>query len=232
MKETKGITLIALIITIIVLLILAGITLTTVTEKNGILVKASSANIENRGASVQEARDLWKTNQNADNYSKTETALTLEELLDDLENQKLIYEKEREIIEETGEITIGTRTIIFGKPPIIELAEVIDKTTDTITIKIKAISKEKLDYSLYVQKEGEGWILGKTLENQKGGEEVFLTAENLLSYTHYDWYVSVSDGEEMAYFRTNEKVRTYCPSGLEICKGPFPAIVSCDTCNR
>ncbi len=43
LKERKGITLIALVITIIVLLILAGVTIATLTGENGILTKASEA---------------------------------------------------------------------------------------------------------------------------------------------------------------------------------------------
>ncbi len=42
-KQTKGITLIALVITIIVLLILAGVTIATLTGENGILTRASDA---------------------------------------------------------------------------------------------------------------------------------------------------------------------------------------------
>lgn len=43
LKINKGITLIALVITIIVLLILAGVTIATLTGDNGILTKAQSA---------------------------------------------------------------------------------------------------------------------------------------------------------------------------------------------
>lgn len=43
MKEQKGITLIALVITIIVLLILAGVSIAMLTGQNGILTQASSA---------------------------------------------------------------------------------------------------------------------------------------------------------------------------------------------
>ena len=42
-RENKGITLIAIVITIIVLLILAGVTISTLTGDNGILGKASMA---------------------------------------------------------------------------------------------------------------------------------------------------------------------------------------------
>lgn len=41
-KKSKGITLIALIITIIILLILAGVTIATLTGENGILRKVSN----------------------------------------------------------------------------------------------------------------------------------------------------------------------------------------------
>lgn len=46
MKNQKGITLIALVITIIVLLILAGITIAMLTGENGLLNKANSAKAE------------------------------------------------------------------------------------------------------------------------------------------------------------------------------------------
>ena len=46
-KEAKGITLIALVITIIVLLILAGVTIATLTGDNGILGKANEAKTTN-----------------------------------------------------------------------------------------------------------------------------------------------------------------------------------------
>ena len=42
LKINKGITLIALVITIIVLLILAGVTIATLTGDNGILTKAQN----------------------------------------------------------------------------------------------------------------------------------------------------------------------------------------------
>ena len=42
-QKNKGTTLIALVITIIVLLILAGVTISTLTGENGILTKATTA---------------------------------------------------------------------------------------------------------------------------------------------------------------------------------------------
>ena len=65
--KTNGITLIALVITIIVLLILAGVAITTLTGENGILNKADTAQVETRAATVEELVRLWKTEQTADN---------------------------------------------------------------------------------------------------------------------------------------------------------------------
>ena len=53
-QKNKGITLIALIITIIILLILAGISISTLTGDNGILNKASIAKEETKKAQYLE----------------------------------------------------------------------------------------------------------------------------------------------------------------------------------
>ncbi len=53
-KTNKGITLIALVITIIVLLILAGVTIASITGENGILSKATNARDNNTKASAEE----------------------------------------------------------------------------------------------------------------------------------------------------------------------------------
>ena len=57
-KSSKGITLIALIITIIVLLILAGITVATLTGDNGIVTKAGEAKTASEDAKIEEEIQL------------------------------------------------------------------------------------------------------------------------------------------------------------------------------
>ncbi len=54
----KGITLIALVITIIVLLILAGVSIATLTGDNGILTKAQTAKEETQKASEEEQKQI------------------------------------------------------------------------------------------------------------------------------------------------------------------------------
>ncbi len=58
----KGITLIALVITIIVLLILAGVSIATLTGDNGILTKAQTAKAETEKASEEEQLQLAQLN--------------------------------------------------------------------------------------------------------------------------------------------------------------------------
>ena len=54
MREQKGITLIALVITIIVLLILAGVTIAMLTGENGLLTRSTETTMEN---ALAEAKD-------------------------------------------------------------------------------------------------------------------------------------------------------------------------------
>ena len=58
LKQKNGITLIALVITIIVLLILAGVSIATLTGQNGILTQAQNAKIETEKAGEKEAISL------------------------------------------------------------------------------------------------------------------------------------------------------------------------------
>ena len=54
LKQVKGITLIALVITIIVLLILAGVSIAMLTGQNGILTQANNAKVEQSHGAVRE----------------------------------------------------------------------------------------------------------------------------------------------------------------------------------
>lgn len=68
MKGKKGITLIALVITIIVLLILAGVTVATLNGDNGILTKAGEAKNTNQDAEIIEQIKLAWNKVYTDNY--------------------------------------------------------------------------------------------------------------------------------------------------------------------
>ena len=74
-KENKGITLIALVITIIVLLILTGVTIATLTGENGILTRATDAKEQTEIASVREQAQLDITNWVADKMENGEDVI-------------------------------------------------------------------------------------------------------------------------------------------------------------
>ena len=57
-KKQKGITLIALVVTIVILLILAGISLNIVLGNNGIITKAQEARTENDHSTVLETLQI------------------------------------------------------------------------------------------------------------------------------------------------------------------------------
>ena len=126
-KSTKGITLIALVVTIIILLLLAGVSIAMLTGNNGILTQGQRAKEETRIAGVEEVVKLYKQGKYIDSTtgSVTENA---DEMLENLKGQKLVSEdeidRENEIItikRKDGsiakEIQYGMVTITISKTP-------------------------------------------------------------------------------------------------------------------
>ncbi len=68
-KKNNGITLIALVITIIILLILAGVTIATLAGDNGILTRATEANEKTKEAEVKEKVELMGQDYNIGKYT-------------------------------------------------------------------------------------------------------------------------------------------------------------------
>ena len=85
MKKQSGITLVALVITIIVLLILAGVSISLVMGNNGVLTQASSAVIENKKADVREAVSMALAATETIYYGKwtANTSITRDEVYAD-----------------------------------------------------------------------------------------------------------------------------------------------------
>ena len=77
-KNNKGITLIALVITIIVLLILASVSVAMLTGDNGILTRASDAKIETAVGAVKEQIGLYQIEKKMDNKEVTPENLLAE----------------------------------------------------------------------------------------------------------------------------------------------------------
>lgn len=80
LKENKGVTLVALVITIIVLLILAGVTLSMVMGESGIFGKANNANVATRLADAKDAINLAVMEATAAQYSDTDGSTVSDKL--------------------------------------------------------------------------------------------------------------------------------------------------------
>ena len=123
LKESKGITLIALVITIIVLLILAGVTIATLTGDNGILGKANDAKTQTEQAKEDENLKIAI----AGSYG-TDGKLNLKDLKDNLTNQGIDYDKnntgfplevivngEKKKIDANGNVTVKLESVADSK---------------------------------------------------------------------------------------------------------------------
>ena len=108
-KSKSGITMIALVITIIVLLILASVSIGVLTGDDGLIDQANNAAEETRGASVEEAKELWLIKLEAGEEKSLET------LLQELKEQDLLSDDEINTIltSEDNSIKIGSREISF-----------------------------------------------------------------------------------------------------------------------
>lgn len=132
--KTSGITLIALVITIIVLLILAGVAIATLTGDNGILTKAVQAKDATRGGEVKDyVRMAVAENVMAERTNGTKR--TRAEVISELSTQgKLTAEEVAKLTDEENPvdiITIGGIDINFGElgsaSGKLTLAEMYDK---------------------------------------------------------------------------------------------------------
>lgn len=114
MKKQKGITLIALIITIIVILILAGVSISMVAGENGILQNAQTSVEKNRAGEVKEFLSLaLEENEIAKHQDGNQK--TKEEIVAELLEKNLLTSEEASTLEESDIITIGGTEIDFSQ---------------------------------------------------------------------------------------------------------------------
>lgn len=203
----QGITLIALVVTIVVLLILAGITINYVMGDNGVLNKAKVAKDETRAGAVQEERDMWKSLSQANKYLSGSQTESLSQLLDRLVSSGRLTQEEREQVEETGEVTIGTRTIVFGKPGKtlidafrageIKVGDYVDYKP--ITGKTVSIAPEKTGHSqtqTYKVNTATTW---RVLGLNETGTELLITSGSPIKKEGDDPYLYLASGEGYTY---------------------------------
>lgn len=120
-KEEKGITLVALVITIIVLLILAGVSISLVVGQNGVLTQSQSAVKAQKASSAKETVSLalaslevdykaaWATNQSVSKSTfftvdKLKAALTTGYTTDDTSNEEISSSTVLKITNKNGDV--------------------------------------------------------------------------------------------------------------------------------
>ena len=101
MTNNKGITLIALVITIIVLLILAGVSIAMLTGQNGVLTRATDAEDDTQRAAIAEKVNMALQSAYADAVVANTTSPSI-----DTEKLESIYSSDNS--GETLDITDGT----------------------------------------------------------------------------------------------------------------------------
>ncbi len=144
-EESKGITLIALVITIIVLLILAGVSIATLTGENGILTKANEAKIKTEKAGTYEQVEV----QVAGSFDSN-GEIDIEDLNKNLRNNisGIIYNG-NELSEENKIKNLPARLTVDGYEITIDIDGRVILVEDILT----ADSITSLDYGAYVNYE-------------------------------------------------------------------------------
>ena len=170
----EGITLIALVVTIVVLLILAGITISLVFGSNGVIKKAQEANENTKIAQVREQLELAKGPE----YIEGNGKYNPDSYFERIETEGIIGNKDTDVIDNgdgTYEVTttpgyIFKITLVPSKDnvediqiehigkvdgPRIRNLKVTNKTTNSITVEVETANAEGATYTYYYKKDGE-----------------------------------------------------------------------------
>lgn len=115
--KLDGVTLIALVITVIILLLLAGISFVALTGENGILMKSKIAKEETNQKSASEIMNLKITNIQMATYSEKQQMPSLQDLADGLcqDNEIQYVSLETKKTAKLDNITVGNANSIFTK---------------------------------------------------------------------------------------------------------------------
>ena len=186
-ENSKGITVVALVITIIILLILAGISITLLFGNNGIIVKAKETTKLHKIQEIAEKLEIEKGSVLVDNKGITKIEDYLEHIVkkgiienkdimdteDDYAKRIIVEEKYVFLVEEEedGNIKITYEGEAGNIAPKLEI-EVISITTNTIRIKANATRMKNGEYEYYIKdiETGEEYRLRK---KQKENEYTF-----------------------------------------------------------
>ena len=123
--KNKGITLIALVVTIIVLLILAGVSIQMLIGDNGLIKMAINAREEYRAGVVKERVAIWKSESEM-MKAQGEEYTTRDEMMWDLYKEGLLKKLELNVGKYKQKIQIASQTIDFGEDEAVKKIELME----------------------------------------------------------------------------------------------------------
>ena len=215
-KERKAITLIALVVTIVVLLILAGVSISLILDNNGIIQKSKDVKLETRASQVEDEVGLWKQN----NFINKEAGKAQEEantMLANLISRKLLTEdeidREQEIItikRKNGkilkQIEYGNVKINIRKTPATEKSGMVlldVESVEGMTMQIK-LGEESENFMKSLSNEQKKEIMKKIMINISQNCTTFQQAleyqysiGNLREKTEEDFWKKIDSEEKL-----------------------------------
>ncbi len=227
LQHNKGITLIALIVTIVVLLILAGVSIAVITGDDGVIKSANQAKTEQRGGTVEDRVAVWKAGKATSEYTHRETK-TEDEMLNDLINDKLLFENE--IDRENKKITIGSKEIDYATGSGLKLESDKGKEELILEYEVAAGDTIQLPYEDYTSHGGAtefnfqvNWGDGTTetgITNSNISEKSKHQYQNAGTYDikikgKYECLVCSDDAMRTANYDKLKKVKQWGTTGLK-----------------
>lgn len=169
MKSNKAITLVALVLTIIILIILAGVSVSVLFNQDGIITKAKQAQKSTEISKITEQLELEKENYLLENEEKT---LTLEGYIDYIINKGIVDNIQNGADENSKIITVNNYMFLIEKEEQSELKiKYIGENNSESLILIKSITLNKTETELVIGKnETETLIATITPENATNKE--------------------------------------------------------------
>ena len=111
-RNKNAITLIALVVTIVVLLILAGVTISLLLDENGIIAKSKDARNANRAGTIRDEISLWEADKVA-SENGAGSHESMDAFLARLKTRGLINDEDIQKIKDTRELQVGKEIIKF-----------------------------------------------------------------------------------------------------------------------
>ena len=195
LKE-KGITLTALVVTIIILLILVGVTISQLSGENGLIKKAIKSRTQYEVEYYKEQVEIARGDAMVDNQGKA----TLDELLEKIEEKKVFEGGHVEKVDETK----AKATTKEGY--IIEITEegvkgIVDKTPPTVpNVSLTKGNGEVYNNGTWTNKNIT--VLLSSIDNESGVKEYEYSTDksNIEGIINSTWNIN-NDMEQTIYFR-------------------------------